>query len=65
MVASVLAAAADQAIGAEQVEVAVLAAVDKLRQAEEKRAVAALLTQPLSSLSTAQREMLAKAGRKG
>ena len=64
-VASVLAAAADQAIGAEQVEVAVLAAVDKLRQAEEKRAVAALLTQPLSSLSTAQREMLAKAGRKG
>ena len=64
LIAQVLASAADQAIGADQVEVDVLAAVAKLRQAEDQRAVTALLSQPLASLTAAQREMLAKVGRK-
>ena len=64
LIAQVLASAADQAIGADQVEVDVLAAVGKLRQAEDQRAVTALLSQPLATLTAAQREMLAKAGRK-
>jgi DNA primase len=64
LIAQVLASAADQAIGADQVEVDVLAAVQKLRQAEDQRAVTALLSQPLATLTAAQREMLAKAGRK-
>ena len=64
VIAQVLAAAADQAIGADQVEVDVLAAVARLRQAQEQRSVTALLSQPLASLTAAQREMLAKVGRK-
>ena len=64
LIAQALASAADQAIGADQVETDVLAAVEKLRQAEEQRAVTALLSQPLATLTAAQRQLLAKAGRK-
>jgi DNA primase len=64
LIAHVLASAADQAIGAGQVEADVLGAVEKLRHAEDRRLVTALLSQPLATLTAAQREMLAKAGRK-
>ena len=64
-IAEVLALAADQALTADQVEADVLAAAEKLRRADAQRAVSALLKQPLSALTAAQREMLAKVGRKG
>ncbi|HEX6793741.1 MAG TPA: DNA primase [Casimicrobiaceae bacterium] len=63
-IAAVLALAADQALTSDQVEADVLAAAEKLRHAEAQRAVSALLEQPLSALTAAQREMLAKVGRK-
>jgi DNA primase len=62
-IAEVLALAADQALRADQVEADVLAAAEKVRRAEAQRAVSALLKQPLSTLTAAQREMLAKVGR--
>jgi len=65
-IAAVLALAADQALPADQVEVQVLAAAQKLRRAEGQRELHALLSQPLSSLSAEERESLTerlKAGR--
>jgi len=56
--AVVLASAADQALPADQVEVHVLAAAEKLRRASDQRAVNALLAQPLSKLSTEDRRTL-------
>ena len=67
-IAGVLALAADQALPADQVEVQVLAAAQKLRRAEDKRELKALLSQPLSSLSAEERESLTerlKLGRNG
>jgi DNA primase len=67
-IAAVLALAADQALPADQVEVQVLAAAQKLRRAEEQRELKALLSQPLSSLSAEERESLTerlKVGRNG
>ena len=58
--AAVLASAADHALTAEQVEVQVLAAADRLRDAANRRAVHALLQQPLETLSAAEREALAR-----
>ena len=58
--AAVLASAADQALPVEQVEVQVLAAAEKLRQAEDRRAVNAMLSQPLSALSAEERETLSQ-----
>jgi hypothetical protein len=63
-IAAALALAADQALTVDQVEADVLAAAERLRRAEAQRAVSALLEQPLSALTAAQREMLAKVGRK-
>jgi DNA primase len=56
--AGALAAAADQALPAEQVEVQVLAAAERLRRAEDQRAVHALLAQPLETLSGEERDNL-------
>jgi DNA primase len=58
--AGVLASAADQALTAEQVEVQVLAAAERLRQAADRREVQALLAQPLEALSADEREILAQ-----
>jgi DNA primase len=60
MVAAALALAADQALPADQVEVQVLAAAEKLRFAQDRRALDAMLAQPLSALSAAEREVLAQ-----
>ena len=60
MLAAVLALAADQALPADQVEVQVLAAAEKLRSAEDRRAVSVMLSQPLSALSATEREALAE-----
>ena len=60
MLAAVLALAADQALPADQVEVQVLAAAEKLRSAEDRRAVSLMLSQPLSALSATEREALAE-----
>lgn len=56
--AAVLASAADQALPAEQVEVQVLAAAERLRRAEDQRAVNVLLAQPLSALTAEERQTL-------
>ena len=58
--AAVLASAADHALTAEQVEIQVLAAAERLREAADRRAVHALLQQPLETLSAAEREALAQ-----
>ena len=55
---AVLASAADQALPAEQVEVQVLAAAEKLRRDQDRRAVNAMLSQPLSTLTAEEREAL-------
>jgi DNA primase len=56
----VLASAADQALTPEQVEVQVLAAAERLRQAADQRALHALLQQPLEALSADDRDTLAQ-----
>jgi DNA primase len=58
LIAAVLASAADQALPAAQVEVQVLAAAERLRRADDQRAVHAMLAQPLEALSGEEREKL-------
>jgi DNA primase len=58
MLADVLAAAADQALPPEQVEVQVVAAAAKLRREAEQRAVNETLAKPLSALTPGEREAL-------
>jgi DNA primase len=57
-ISEVLAAAADQALAAEQIEVEVLGAAARLRREAEQRAVNAMLAKPLAALSSAEREAL-------
>jgi DNA primase len=57
-IAAVLASAADQALPADQVEVQVLAAAERVRRTEVQRIVNAMLAQPLSSLTAEERETL-------
>ena len=64
-IAAVLASAADQALPAAQVEVQVLAAAERLRRAEDQRAVHAMLAQPLEALSGEEREKLVQRLRAG
>jgi DNA primase len=56
--ADVLASAADQALTAEQVEVQVVAAAERLRDAADQRVLSALLQQPLEALSSEERKAL-------
>ena len=58
VLAELLAAVADQGLSAEQAETQVVAAAERWRQAEERRALATLLRQPLESLSAEERESL-------
>ena len=60
VLADVLASAADQELSAEQVETQVLAAAARWRQADEQRALHALLQRPLEQLSAEQRESLSR-----
>ena len=60
MLAALLASAADQALPPAEVEVQVLAAAERLRRAEEQRAVHAMLAQPLEALSAEEREALVR-----
>jgi hypothetical protein len=64
-IAAVLASAADQALPAAQVEVQVLAAAERLRRADDQRAVHAMLAQPLEALSGEEREKLVQRLRAG
>jgi len=64
-IAEVLAAAADQALGAEQVEVQVVGAAQRLRQAVDERGITALLRQPLEALSSDERAALVERLRAG
>ena len=57
--AEVLAAATDQALTAEQVEVQVLAAAGRLRHAADQRGLRALLARPLEALTAEERAALA------
>ena len=59
-IAAVLASAADQALPAEQVEVQVLAAADRLRRDQDRRALSAMLSQPLSALTPEERQTLSE-----
>ncbi|HEX6136776.1 MAG TPA: DNA primase [Casimicrobiaceae bacterium] len=59
-IADVLASAADQALTAEQAEVQVLAAAERLRQVADRRALQALLQQPLETMSADERAALAR-----
>jgi DNA primase len=65
VLAEVLASAADQALAAEQVEVQVVAAAERLRQAAEERSLTALLRQPLETLSSDERATLVERLRAG
>ncbi|MGE5170118.1 MAG: DNA primase [Rudaea sp.] len=60
LLADVLASAADHALSAEQVEVHVLAAAERLRRAQEERTLHAMLNQPFDALTTEERETLAR-----
>jgi len=66
--AAVLASATDHALTAEQAEIQAVAAAERLRHAANRRAVHALLQQPLETLTAAERDALAerlKAGAAG
>jgi DNA primase len=58
--ADVLASATDQALPADQVEVHVLAAAEKLRREAAQRAMDAMLAKPLATLTAAEREALSQ-----
>ena len=60
VLAEVLASATDQALSPEQAETQVLAAVERWRSADERRALEALFRQPLEQLSTEERESLTR-----
>jgi DNA primase len=60
LLADVLASAADHALSAEQVEVHVLAAAERLRRAEDERSLQAMLAQPFEALTSEEREALAR-----
>ena len=59
-IAAVLASAADHALTAEQLEVQVVGAAERLRHAEDQREVHAMLAQPLDALSAEDRETLTR-----
>jgi hypothetical protein len=56
----VLAAAADQALPLEQVEVQVVAAADRMRHEAEQRVLNEMLAKPLSALTQGEREALSR-----
>lgn len=60
LLADVLASASDQALSAEQAETQLLAAAERWRQADEQRALQALLRQPLEQLTAEERESLTR-----
>ena len=60
VLAEVLAVAADTELSPEQAETQVLAAAERLRRLEERRALSTLLAQPLEQLTGEEREALAR-----
>jgi hypothetical protein len=60
LLADVLASAADHALSAEQVEVHVLAAAERMRRAQDERTLQAMLAQPFEALTSEERETLAR-----
>jgi hypothetical protein len=60
VLAEILASAADQELSSEQAETQVLAAAERLRDGDERRALQALFSQPLEQLTAEERESLTR-----